>query len=369
MENGKVGFGFGCMRLPFNGDAVDLELMKQMVDVFLENGFTYFDTAYRYARGLSEPALKAALVDRYPRERYTITTKLSNEFLHSKEEQARVFEEQLSRLGCGYFDYYLLHNQGAYNLKKSEQLDSFRFIAAQKEKGLVKKIGMSWHDSAQLLDKTLTEHPELDVVQLQINYLDWENEGIQSRKCYEVARKHGKPVIVMEPIKGGTLIQLPEPVQKLFAGYNPDASPASWALRFAASHEGIMMVLSGMNSLEQMRDNISFMKDFQPMHEEELVLTAQASRIIQQSAMIPCTGCRYCTETCPKNIPIPDYLSLLQQGHSTTQVVYYFNLAQSHGRAEDCIQCHQCEHHCPQHIEITKHLKEVSQAFDGFKGW
>lgn len=362
-------FGFGFMRLPFNGDVVDIELVKNMVDKFLENGLTYFDTAYKYARGLSEPALKAALVDRYPRDRYTITTKLSNEFMHSKEEQARVFDEQLERLGCGYFDYYLLHNQGAYNLKKSEMLDSFAFIADKKAKGLVKHIGMSWHDSAELLDKTLTEHPELDVVQLQINYLDWDNESIQSRKCYEVARKHGKPVIVMEPIKGGTLMKLPEEARKLFAGYNPDASPASWALRFAASHEGVMMVLSGMNSMEQMEDNIGFMKDFQPMNEEELALTAKAARIIQESAMIPCTGCRYCTETCPKNIPIPDYLSLLQEGHSTTQVVYYFNLAQNHGRAGDCIECHQCEHHCPQHIEITKHLKEVSKAYDGFKGW
>lgn len=363
----KLGFGF--MRLPFQGDAVDIGLVKQMVDLFMENGFTYFDTAYKYARGLSEPALKEALVDRYPRESYTITTKLSNEFMKSREEQARIFDEQLERLGCGYFDYYLLHNQGEYNLKKSRDLDSFAFIADKKARGLVKHIGMSWHDSAQLLDKTLTEHPELDVVQLQINYLDWDNESIQSRKCWEVARKHGKPVIVMEPIKGGTLMKLPEEAEKLFRGYAPDASPASWALRFAASHEGVMMVLSGMNSMEQMRDNISFMKDFQPMNQEELKLTEQAAGMIRQHAMIPCTGCRYCTETCPRNIPIPDYLSLLQQGHSTTQVVYYFNLAQTHGRAGDCIECHQCEKHCPQHIEITKHLKEVSKSYDGFQGW
>ncbi len=308
-------------------------------------------------------------MDRHPRSAYTITTKLSNEFMHSKEEQARVFDEQLERLGCGYFDYYLLHNQGAYNLKKSQQLDSFSFLADKKAKGLVKHIGMSWHDSAALLDQVLTEHPELDVVQLQINYLDWDNESIQSRKCYEVARKHGKPVIVMEPIKGGTLMKLPAEAEKLFRDYAPEASLASWALRFAASHEGVMMVLSGMNSLEQMADNISFMKDFTPMSQEELALTAQAAKIIQKSAMIPCTGCRYCTETCPKNIPIPDYLSLLQQGHSTTQVVYYFNLAQTHGRAGDCVECRQCEHHCPQHIEITKHLKEVSKAYDGFQGW
>ena len=361
--------GFGFMRLPLSGDVVDIELVKRMVDRFLENGFTYFDTAYKYVRGLSEPALREALVERYPRDRYTITTKLSNEYMHSKEEQERVFGEQLERLGCGYFDYYLLHNQGAYNLKKSEQLDSFSFISRKKEEGLVKKIGMSWHDSAALLDQTLTEHPELDVVQLQINYLDWENESIQSRKCYEVARKHGKPVIVMEPIKGGTLMKLPEEAERLLKDYAPDTSLASWALRFAASHEGVMMVLSGMNSMEQMEDNIGFMKDFRPLSEEELRLTGQAAEMIRKYAMIPCTGCRYCTETCPKHIPIPDYLSLLQQGHSTTQVVYYFNLAQTNGRAGDCIACHQCERHCPQHIEITKHLKEVSKAYDGFQGW
>ncbi len=362
-------FGFGMMRLPFRGDQVDLSLVKEMVDLFMENGFTYFDTAYKYAKGLSEPTLKAALVDRYPRESYTITTKLSNEFMHSKEEQARIFDEQLERLGCGYFDYYLLHNQGVYNLAKSQKLDSFAFLQEKKAQGLVKKIGMSWHDSAELLDQTLTEHPELDVVQLQINYLDWDNESIQSRKCYEVARKHGKPVIVMEPIKGGTLMKLPEEAKALFAQMDPQASLASWALRFAASHEGVMMVLSGMNSLEQMRDNLLFMKDFVPMTEAEKATCAKAAMIIQQSSMIPCTACHYCTETCPKHIPIPEYLSLLQEGHSTTQIVYYFNLAQTHGRAGDCIECHQCERHCPQHIKITDHLKEISQAFDGFKGW
>ena len=229
---------------------------------------------------------------------------------------------------------------------------------------------MSFHDRPELLDEILAQYGDkLDFIQLQINYLDWEQPNVQSRRCLEIARKYGQPVTVMEPLKGGTLMKLPEEAARLFTGYDPDASFASWSLRFAASQEGVMMVLSGMNSMEQMEDNIRVMKDFRPMNEEELSLTARAARIVRQSAMIPCTGCRYCTETCPKNIPIPDYLSLLQQGHSTTQVVYYFNLTQNHGRAGDCIQCHQCEHHCPQHIEITKHLKEVSKAFDGFKGW
>jgi predicted aldo/keto reductase-like oxidoreductase len=369
----KLGFGF--MRLPLvdssdrRNSPVDIELIQKMVDRFMENGFNYFDTAYKYGGGKSEPALRKALVDRYPRNSYILTTKLSNEFMQTKEEQQQVFDDQMRILGCGYFDYYLLHNQGAYNLRKSEKLDSFRFLQDKKKKGLVKNIGMSWHDSAELLDKTLTEHPELDIVQIQLNYLDWENDSIQSQKCYEVARKHGKPVLVMEPVKGGTLMNIPEEAEKLFRSYSPNASNASWAIRFAASHEGVMAVLSGMNSMEQMEDNINFMKDFVPMNNEELEITAKAAEIIRTSAMIPCTGCRYCTVVCPKNIPIPDYFSLMQQGHTTTQIVYYLNLAQRNGRASDCIECHQCEKHCPQHIKIPELLKEVSKAYDGFKGW
>ena len=226
------------MRLPFQGEVVDIDLVKQMVDMFMENGFTYFDTAYKYCRGLSEPALKETLVDRYPRESYVLTTKLSNEFMRTKEEQDQVFEDQLKRLGCGYFDYYLLHNQGAVNYKVSLELDSFSFVKEKKAEGKIRHIGISFHDKAELLDQILTAHPEIEVVQLQINYLDWDNETIQSRKCWEVARKHGKPVIVMEPIKGGTLINLPQEAEILLREANPDASNASWALRFAASHEG-----------------------------------------------------------------------------------------------------------------------------------
>ncbi len=265
-------FGFGFMRLPFRDDRVDSGLVRQMVDLFMENGFNYFDTAYKYCRGLSEPALREALVDRYPRESYVLTTKLSNEFMRRPEEQEQVFEDQLNRLGCGYFDYYLLHNQGAVDYQVSLELDSFAFVKQKKAEGKIRHIGISFHDKAELLDEILTAHPEIEVVQLQINYLDWDNESIQSRKCYETARKHGKPVIVMEPVKGGTLVNLPEDAEALFRSYHKDASNASWALRFAASHEGVMMVLSGMNTMEQMEDNIRTMKEFQPMNEEELRL-------------------------------------------------------------------------------------------------
>jgi len=367
----KLGFGF--MRLPTinpqDRTDVDYDLVCEMVDAYMANGFNYFDTAYKYCGGNSEVAIRKAVVDRYPRDSYILTTKLSNEFIKTKEEQSRIFDDQMEKLGCGYVDYYLLHNQGAVNYKVSLELDSFEFIKEKKAKGLVKHIGMSYHDSAELLDEILTEHPELEVVQLQINYLDWENESIQSRKCYEVARKHGKRVFVMEPIKGGTLINLPDEVETIFRDYAPDASNASWAIRFAASHEGVDVVLSGMNTMEQLQDNMGYMNEFEPMNDDELNRVGKAVDLIKGSAMIPCTGCRYCTETCPQNIPIPDYLSLVQEGHRTTQIVYYFNYSQGKGKAGDCIDCKQCEQHCPQHIDITAHLKEISAAYDGFKGW
>lgn len=365
--------GFGMMRLPTTNpqdhSAVDFEKVKELVDAYMERGFHYFDTAFKYCGGSSETAVRKAVVERYPRESYILTTKLSNEFMHSKEEQEQTFAQQLDKLGVDYVDYYLLHNQGAVNYKVSQELDSFSFLQKLKSQGLAKHIGMSYHDNAELLDQILTAHPELDVVQLQINYLDWDNESIQSRKCYEVCRRHNKPVLVMEPIKGGTLAKVPAEAERLMGALHPDWTPAAWALRFAASHPGVMAVLSGMNEMSQLLDNMEALDDPAPLTEEELQVMQRCAAIIQASAMIPCTGCRYCTVTCPKNIPIPDYLSLLQEGHSTTQVVYYFNLAQSHGRAGDCIQCGLCESHCPQHIQIRTHLKTVSQKFDGFQGW
>lgn len=365
--------GFGMMRLPTTNpqdhSAVDFEKVKELVDAYMARGFHYFDTAFKYCGGSSETAVRKAVVERYPRESYILTTKLSNEFMHSKEEQEQTFAQQLEKLGVDYVDYYLLHNQGAVNYKVSQELDSFSFLQKLKSQGLAKHTGMSYHDNAELLDQILTAHPELDVVQLQINYLDWDNESIQSRKCYEVCRRHNKPVLVMEPIKGGTLAKVPAEAERLMGALHPDWTPAAWALRFAASHPGVMAVLSGMNEMSQLLDNMEALDDPAPLTEEELQVMQRCAAIIQASAMIPCTGCRYCTVTCPKNIPIPDYLSLLQEGHSTTQVVYYFNLAQSHSRAGDCIQCGLCESHCPQHIQIRTHLKTVSQKFDGFQGW
>ncbi len=362
--------GFGCMRLPLleNGE-VDIKLFSRMVDAYMENGFTYFDTAYKYCGGKSEPALKEALVDRYPRESYVLTTKLSNEFMHTKEEQERIFSEQLSRLGVDYFDYYLIHNQGTVNYRVSLELDSFSFLKEKKKEGKIRHIGISYHDNAELLDEILTKHPEIEVVQLQINYLDWDNETIQSRKCLEVANRHQKPVIVMEPCKGGRLAVVSDPVRALLETVSPHTTPAAFALRFAASQKGVFTVLSGMNTIDQLKENMAVLGDLVPMGERELSVAQQAAKQISEEVMIPCTGCGYCTVNCPKKIPIPEYFSLFQQGYFTTQVVYYFNLIQSHAKAGECVGCDQCEKHCPQHIPIRKHLKEIADRFDSFAGW
>ena len=368
--------GFGLMRLPLldktDGESIDVEQVKQMVDAFMEKGFTYFDTAWMYCSFNSESVAKAALVDRYPRDSYTLATKLHAGFIDSLEDRDKIFEQQLQKTGAGYFDYYLIHGIEASMLPKYEQLDCFNWLMDKKEKGLVKYAGFSFHDSAELLDEILTKHPEMEFVQLQINYLDWESEWVQSRKCYEVATKHGKPVIVMEPVKGGTLTKIPEEAEKLFKDYNAGMSVASWAIRFAASLDNVMVVLSGMSNLEQMEDNLSYMDDFQPLTEEEKKLTYKVADIINAQIAIPCTGCSYCTEGCPKKIAIPQYFSMYnedmredleEKGWSATSTQYAI-LTGKFGKAGDCIACGQCESVCPQHLPNIERLKEVSGHFD-----
>ncbi len=368
--------GFGLMRLPLldktDANSIDVEQVKRMVDAFMEKGFTYFDTAWMYCAFKSEGTAKTALVDRYPREAYTLATKLHSGFINSLEDRDKIFYQQLQKTGVTYFDYYLIHGIESSSLLKYEQLDCFNWLLEKKAKGMVKHAGFSFHDSAELLDEILTKHPEMEFVQLQINYLDWESEWVQSRKCYEVATKHGKPVIVMEPVKGGTLTNLPPQAEKLLKDYAPDLSVSSWAIRFAASLDNVMMVLSGMSNLEQMEDNLSYMDDFRPLTEEEKELTRKAADIINAQIAIPCTGCSYCTEGCPKKIAIPQYFSLynedmrenLEEKGWTATATQYGILTEKFGKARDCVGCGQCEGVCPQHLSIIEKLKEISAHFD-----
>ena len=368
--------GFGLMRLPTtdpaNAGAVDLEQTKRMVDLFIEKGFTYFDTAWMYCGFQSEPAVKEALVSRHPRDSFTLATKFTAGFFDTLEGRDDLFNQQLEKTGAGYFDYYLLHGIDSGSYQKFEDLDCFRWLMDKKEQGLVRSPGFSFHGDAPLLDEILTKHPELEFVQLQINYLDWDSQWIQSRACYEAAVKHNKPVIVMEPVKGGTLAQVPAQVRSLFQARSPQASPASWAIRFAAGLPGVMMVLSGMSSLAQMEDNLSYMQDFQPLTDEEKAMVFQAADMINSQIAIPCTGCSYCTEGCPQKIAIPQYFSLynedmrehLEEKGWTVNFNNYAQLAQTAGKAADCIACGQCEGMCPQHLPIIEHLKAVSSHFD-----
>ena len=373
--NNAKKLGFGLMRLPRldpnNEGSIDLEQTKQMVDTFLQRGFTYFDTAWMYCAFKSENAVKDALTTRHPRESYTLATKLHAAYIHSLDDRDAIFNTQREKTGVEYFDYYLLHDVGVEHYEIYKKYDCFAWIAEKKRQGLIKHMGFSFHDTAEVLDKILTEHPEMEFVQLQINYLDWDSEGVQSRKCYEVATKHGKPVIVMEPVKGGTLAKLPAAAEALLRQADPGASIPSWAVRFAASLPNVKMVLSGMSSTEQLLDNTGYMQDFVPLTQQEQAVIAQAVGIINASIAIPCTGCAYCTEGCPMHIAIPKYFSLynadlqeLKDKDFTSQGAYYDNLTLKFGKASDCIGCGQCESVCPQHLPIIENLKRVAKQFE-----
>lgn len=369
--------GFGLMRLPHieeNGESrIDIELVKKMVDEFMSRGFTYFDTAWMYCNNKSEEATKEFLVDRYPRDKFTLTTKLPSYMLKCEDDRDKIFNEQLRRTGAGYFDYYLIHDVNSNSIKTFEELKCFDWIVEKKNQGLVKTIGFSFHDGPELLDRILTDYPQMEFVQLQINYLDWENKGVQSRACYEVAMKHNKKIIVMEPVKGGMLANVPDEVTDMFKTADADKSVASWAIRFAASLENVFMVLSGMSNMEQLLDNIGYMEDFVPLTKDEIAMAHRAADIINRNIDIACTGCSYCTVDCPKNIPIPKYFSLynadLQEKRSgkrswTTQECYYETLTENYGKASDCIKCGKCEKMCPQHLEIRKYLEYVAEHFE-----
>ena len=362
--------GFGLMRLPKNPDGgIDIAQTSEMVDRFIAAGGTYFDTAYVYDNGKSEEAARKALVDRYPRESYTLCTKLNawNQ-AHDEASAKQQFYTSLERTGAGYFDYYLLHGLQPGNWTKYDEYHLWDFVKEQKAKGLLKYIGFSYHAGPELLDKLLTDHPEMDFIQLQLNYADWENPGIAAKANYEVARKHGISITVMEPVKGGALANPIPRVKKVFDAANPAVSYASWAIRYAASLDGIITVLSGMSSLEQMDDNLSCMRNFQPLSEQEMDVIRQAQETLNEDKSIPCTACHYCTDGCPKSIPIPEIFTVQNR-----QTIYpgwdkgkndYLIATTNRGKASECIGCGQCESACPQQLHIIELLKNCATVLE-----
>ena len=367
MDRVKKNFGFGCMRLPMNGDEVDLEQTKQMVDTFIEQGFNYFDTAHGYIQGKSEKALKECLTSRYPRDKYILTDKLTANFFKKEEDIRPLFESQLKICGVDYFDFYLMHAQGAGNYAHFKECHAYETAFELKKEGKVRHVGISFHDKPEVLEQILTEYPEVEVVQIQFNYVDYDDPAVQSHACYEVCRKHNKPVIVMEPVKGGNLVNLPEDAKAVLDELH-GGSPASYAIRFAAGFPGMMMVLSGMSSLEQMEDNLSYMKDFQPLNDAELAAVKKVQEIFKSKNLIPCTACRYCIDGCPKHISIPDLFAIMntKQIYHDWNADYYYNVVHTApGRkASDCLKCGKCEKVCPQHLQIRNLLEDVAKEFE-----
>ena len=359
--------GFGLMRLPQKDGAIDVEQTKEMVDKFLAAGFTYFDTAWAYAG--SEDAIRQALVERYPRDRYQLVTKNAAWInCKTREEAISQFDTSLRQTGAGYFDFYLLHNLGESRTHFFDDYDIWSFVQEKKAEGKIKHVGFSFHSTPEELEEILLKHPEMEFVQLQINYADWEFPAVQSRRCYEVARRYGKPVVIMEPVKGGMLANPPESVQRIFKAADPEASVASWAVRFAANLEGVITVLSGMSSVAQMEDNLSYMKDFHNLTPEQEAVLEAARQEIGRIPMIPCTTCNYCAKVCPNNIGISgsftamNYLTLY--GDKAAAAHQEDWLVGGHGkqRAAKCIGCGQCEQVCPQHISIRQELAKVTEA-------
>ena len=359
--------GFGLMRLPKNADgSIDIPQVCEMADRFIAAGGTYFDTAYVYDNGDSEAAFKAAVADRHPRTAYTLATKLNASRSADEESAKQQFYTSLERTGAGYFDYYLLHAIQRTNIQKYDDFHIWEFAAEKKKEGLIRRYGFSFHADPELLEELLAKHPEVDFVQLQINYADWENPGVASRRNLEICRAHGKPVVIMEPVKGGILADPIPEVKKILEAAGGERSYASWALRFAAGLDGILAVLSGMSSTAQMEDNLRTMTPFSPLDEAEREAVRKAQEALNEDKTIACTGCRYCTEGCPMGIPIPDIFTVANRRKGSPHfrtVREYDNVTQGKGRASDCVQCGQCESACPQHLPIIRLLKECDELF------
>ena len=367
MDRIKKNFGFGCMRLPMQGADVDLAQTKQMVDAFLAAGFNYFDTAHGYIQGKSETALRECLTSRYPREDYFLVDKLTADFFKTQGDIRPFFESQLAACGVSYFDLYLMHAQGAGNYPHFKACRAYETAFELKAEGKVRHVGLSFHDRAEVLEEILTDYPEVEAVQIQFNYADYDDPAVQARECYEVCRKFHKPVIVMEPVKGGNLVNLPPDAKAELTALH-GGSPASYALRFAAGFPGIQMVLSGMSDLAQMEDNLSFMKDFRPLDEAELAAIGRVNAILKSKHLIPCTTCRYCVDGCPKHISIPDLFAIMntkQLYHDWNADYYYEEVHTGPGRkASDCLKCGKCQRVCPQHLPIPELLEQVAQEFE-----
>ena len=363
-------FGFGCMRLPMKNGEVDHELFCRMADTFIDAGFNYFDTAHGYIGGKSEIAIRECVAKRYPREKFLLTNKLTTPYFNKQEDIRPFFEQQLKWCGVDYFDFYLMHAQDKNNYQKYKRCKAYETCYALKEEGLIRHFGISFHDKADVLDMILTEHPEIEIVQIQFNYVDYEDASVESCKVYEICEKHGKPVIVMEPVKGGSLVHLPADADKILRDLN-GGSNASYAIRFAASFPNMAMVLSGMSDMAQMQDNAGAMKDFKSLDETEMAAVQKVCDIFRSLNLIPCTSCRYCIEEneCPKDIRIPDMFSSLnahEAFHNWNTGYYYNNIITGggHGKASDCIKCGKCEKVCPQHLPIRNLLKDVAKTFE-----